>query len=582
MTRPLHRRFLAYGRRYLWPLFSLALLFNVLYGATTGFVPLVIRFLFDDILPANDRSRLYLAPLVIVGVIALRAVSQYLGGYLTESVGQRITTDLRADLAAKVLELPQAYVDRHPSTVLVSRVLSDVNLVKSGLVDGLSNLVKDGLTLVALVLVAFYQDWLLSLIAFILFPLGVWPVLRSSKKVRRHSRQGQTRLAQLGAYLQEALVGSRVVKIFGMQAYELQRFQVENQSVLASALRTTRAKLANQPLMELIGALGFSAVLVYGGEAVIAGSRTTGSFFAFLTSLYLCYAPFKGLAKANATLQQGLSAAEELFAILDTPSDPVDPPQPQRLPGFHLGLKAQGVCFAYGEEPVIDHLDLELPCGSTVALVGPSGGGKSTIIDLFCRFYEPQAGTITLDGLDIRQLALADLRALISVVDQNTFLFNDTVASNIAYGHADASPEAIEAAARAANAHGFISELPQGYDTLIGENGTMLSGGQRQRLAIARALIKNAPILFLDEATSALDSASEQVVQEALDRLMQNRTTLVVAHRLSTVVNADRICVIEAGRLVESGRHSELLARGGRYACLFSTQFASAQPAASA
>jgi subfamily B ATP-binding cassette protein MsbA len=582
MTRPLHRRFLAYGRRYLWPLFSLALLFNVLYGATTGFVPLVIRFLFDDILPANDRSRLYLAPLVIVGVIALRAVSQYLGGYLTESVGQRITTDLRADLATKVLELPQAYVDRHPSTVLVSRVLSDVNLVKSGLVDGLSNLVKDGLTLVALVLVAFYQDWLLSLIAFILFPLGVWPVLRSSKKVRRHSRQGQTRLAQLGAYLQEALVGSRVVKIFGMQAYELQRFQVENQSVLASALRTTRAKLANQPLMELIGALGFSAVLVYGGEAVIAGSRTTGSFFAFLTSLYLCYAPFKGLAKANATLQQGLSAAEELFAILDTPADPVDPPQPQRLPGFHQGLKAQGVCFAYGEEPVIDHLDLELPCGSTVALVGPSGGGKSTIIDLFCRFYEPQAGTITLDGIDIRQLALADLRALISVVDQNTFLFNDTVASNIAYGHADASPEAIEAAARAANAHGFISELPQGYDTLIGENGTMLSGGQRQRLAIARALIKNAPILFLDEATSALDSASEQVVQEALDRLMQNRTTLVVAHRLSTVVNADRICVIEAGRLVEAGRHSELLARGGRYACLFSTQFASAQPAASA
>ncbi len=343
--------------------------------------------------------------------------------------------------------------------------------------------------------------------------------------------------------------------------------------MLASAIRTTRAKLVNQPLMELIGALGFSAVLIYGGEAVIAGSRTTGSFFAFLTSLYLCYAPFKGLARSNATLQQGLSAAEELFAILDTPADPVDPLLPKPLPGFHQGLKAEGVYFAYGGEPVIDHLDLEVPCGSTVALVGPSGGGKSTIIDLFCRFYEPQYGSITLDGTDLRQLALADLRALISVVDQNTFLFNDTVASNIAYGHADASPEAIEAAARAANAHGFISELPQGYDTLIGENGTMLSGGQRQRVAIARALIKNAPILFLDEATSALDSASEQVVQEALDRLMQNRTTLVVAHRLSTVVNADRICVIEAGRLVESGCHQELLARGGRYTTLFRTQF---------
>ncbi|MBM5820444.1 MAG: ATP-binding cassette domain-containing protein, partial [Cyanobacteria bacterium K_DeepCast_150m_m2_101] len=528
-------------------------------------------------LPGNDRGRLYMAPLVIVGVIGFRAVSQFFGGYLTETVGQRITSDLRADLATKVLELPQSYVDRHPSTVLVSRVLSDVNLVKGGLVDGVSSLVKDGLTLVALVLVAFYQDWLLALIAFILFPLGVWPVLSSSKKVRRHSRKGQNSLAQLGAYLQEALVGARVVKIFGMQTYELQRFQQENHSVLASALRTTRAKLLNQPLMELIGAVGFSAVLLYGGEAVIAGTRTTGSFFAFLTSLYLCYAPFKGLAKSNATLQQGLSASAELFAILDTPADPVEPPQPTPVSGFHHRLKAQGVSFAYGDEPVIDQLDLELPCGSTVALVGPSGGGKSTIIDLFCRFYEPQAGSITLDGVDLRQLALADLRALISVVDQNTFLFNDIVASNIAYGHADASPEAIEAAARAANAHGFISELADGYATVIGENGTMLSGGQRQRIAIARALIKNAPILFLDEATSALDSASEQVVQEALDRLMANRTTLVVAHRLSTVVNADRICVIDAGRVVESGTHAELLARAGRYADLFSTQFASAE-----
>jgi len=577
MTQPLLRRFLAYGRRYLWPLFSLALLFNLLYGASTGLVPLVIRSLFDDILPGNDRGRLYMAPLVIVGVIGFRAASQFFGGYLTETVGQRITSDLRADLATKVLELPQSYVDRHPSTVLVSRVLSDVNLVKGGLVDGVSSLVKDGLTLVALVLVAFYQDWLLALIAFILFPLGVWPVLSSSKKVRRHSRKGQNSLAQLGAYLQEALVGARVVKIFGMQTYELQRFQQENHSVLASALRTTRAKLLNQPLMELIGAVGFSAVLLYGGEAVIAGTRTTGSFFAFLTSLYLCYAPFKGLAKSNATLQQGLSASAELFAILDTPADPVEPPQPTPVSGFHHRLKAQGVSFAYGDEPVIDQLDLELPCGSTVALVGPSGGGKSTIIDLFCRFYEPQAGSITLDGVDLRQLALADLRALISVVDQNTFLFNDIVASNIAYGHADASPEAIEAAARAANAHGFISELADGYATVIGENGTMLSGGQRQRIAIARALIKNAPILFLDEATSALDSASEQVVQEALDRLMANRTTLVVAHRLSTVVNADRICVIDAGRVVESGTHAELLARAGRYADLFSTQFASAE-----
>jgi subfamily B ATP-binding cassette protein MsbA len=577
MRLRVYRRFLAYGQPYLWPTFLLALLFNLGYGASTGFVPLVIRYLFDDILPGSDRGRLYAAPAVILGVIVLRAVCQYLGAYLTETVSQSITADLRADLAAKVMDLPQAYIDRHPSTTLISRVLSDVTLVKTGIVDGFSAIFKDSLTLLALVVVAFYQDWLLALIAFILFPVAILPVLKSSKKVRRHSSQGQSSLARLASYLQEALVGSRVVKIFGMEAYELRRFREENTAVLRAALRTTRAKLANQPLMELLGAVGFSAVLVYGGEAVIAGTRTTGSFFAFLTSLYLCYAPFKGLAKANATLQQGVSAARDLFAILDTPADPVEAPAPVMARGVERELRAEAVSFGYGAEPVIHDLSLTIPMGSTVALVGPSGGGKSTIIDLFCRFYDPGAGRICIDDTDIRDLSLASLRGLISVVDQNTFLFNDTVADNIAYGHAAASRQAIEAAARAANAHGFITRLPQGYDTLIGENGTLLSGGQRQRIAIARALIKNAPILLLDEATSALDSASEQVVQEALDRLMRNRTTLVVAHRLSTVVKADRICVIEAGRLVESGTHRQLLARGGRYAVLFSTQFSNTE-----
>ncbi|MEX1325057.1 MAG: ABC transporter transmembrane domain-containing protein [Synechococcaceae cyanobacterium] len=581
-----YRRLLAYGHRYLWPTYLLAFLFNLGYGASTGVVPLVIRYLFDEVLPSADRTRLYAAPAVILVVIGLRALCQYLGGYLTETVGQGITADLRAELAARVMVLPQSYIDRSSSSSLISRVLSDVTLVKTGIVDGLTSLAKDSLTLLVLVLVAFYQDWLLSLLAFILFPLGVWPVLRSSRKVRRHSSRGQSSLARLASTLQEALVGSRVVKVFGMEGYELERFQQENRSVLRSALRTTRAKLANQPLMELLGAAGFSAVLLYGGEAVIAGTRTTGSFFAFLTSLYLCYAPFKGLAKANAVLQQGVAAARDVFAILDTPPDPADPPRPRSLGPFRRALRAEAVSFAYDREPVIRDLDLEIPHGGTVALVGPSGGGKSTIIDLFCRFYDPSAGRITIDGLDLREISLASLRSQISLVDQNTFLFNDTVANNIAYGHGydgclqggePASRQEIVAAARAANAHGFIEQLSEGYDTLIGENGAMLSGGQRQRIAIARALIKNAPLLFLDEATSALDSASEQVVQEALDRLMANRTTLVVAHRLSTVVNADRICVIAGGRLVESGRHAELLARGGLYAGLVSSQFATTE-----
>ena len=576
MSAQIYQRLAFYGRSHLWPGFSLALFFNFLYGASTGFVPLVIRYLFDDILPSSDRSRLYLAPVAILVVIVLRAVSQYLGSYLTEAVGQSITADLRHQLAERILDLPQSYVDRNSSTVLVSRVLTDVSLVKSGIVDGFSSIFKDSLTLVVLVCVAFYQDWLLSLIAFILFPLAILPILNSSKKVRRHSSKGQLSLAKLASFLQESVIGLRVVKIFGMQAYELSRFDQENQTVLKAALKTTRAKLANQPLMEVIGAIGFSAVLVYGGENVIAGTRTTGNFFAFLTSLYLCYAPFKGIARSNSILQQGVSAASDLFNILDTKPEPPEASSPHSLNSVSEGLVARNVCFGYGDELVIDDLSLELPCSGTVALVGPSGGGKSTIIDLLCRFYDPSSGVISIDGIDIRQLSLASLRSLISVVDQNTFLFNDTVANNIAYGLSSASSPQIEAAARAANAHDFIIQLPEGYATLIGENGTMLSGGQRQRIAIARALIKDAPLLFLDEATSALDSASEQVVQEALDRLMADRTTLVVAHRLSTVVNADCICVIAGGRVVESGNHATLLARGGTYADLFSTQFANA------
>jgi subfamily B ATP-binding cassette protein MsbA len=576
MSAQIYQRLAFYGRSHLWPGFSLALFFNFLYGASTGFVPLIIRYLFDDILPSSDRSRLYLAPVVILVVIVLRAASQYLGSYLTEAVGQSITADLRHQLAERILDLPQSYVDRNSSTVLVSRVLTDVSLVKSGIVDGFSSIFKDSLTLIVLVCVAFYQDWLLSLIAFILFPLAILPILNSSKKVRRHSSKGQLSLAKLASFLQESVIGLRVVKIFGMQAYELSRFDQENQTVLKAALKTTRAKLANQPLMEVIGAIGFSAVLVYGGENVIAGTRTTGNFFAFLTSLYLCYAPFKGIARSNSILQQGVSAASDLFNILDTKPEPPEASSPQSLNSVSEGLVARNVCFGYGDELVIDDLSLELPCSGTVALVGPSGGGKSTIIDLLCRFYDPSSGVISIDGIDIRQLSLASLRSLISVVDQNTFLFNDTVANNIAYGLSSALSPQIEAAARAANAHDFIIQLPEGYATLIGENGTMLSGGQRQRIAIARALIKDAPLLFLDEATSALDSASEQVVQEALDRLMADRTTLVVAHRLSTVVNADCICVISGGRVVESGNHATLLARGGTYADLFSTQFANA------
>jgi len=569
----LYRRLLVYLRPYWWPHFALAILCMVLFSATNGAMPFLIRHIFDDVFTNKNMFALKVLPFVIVGVFLVRGVVGFGSTYLTEYVGQRIVADLRNALNDHIQHLSLSFFNRTPTGTIVSRVTNDVALVRTALTDAVAAMLKDASSLVILVVVAFYQDWFLSLIAFVAFPASVLPIIRLSKRLRSFAKKGQVSMGNLTMLLQETIQGNRVVKAFGMEAYEKQRFGEENERLFRLFMKGTAIRAFTNPMMEVLAAFGIAGVVWYGGYSVIVGGRTQGAFLAFLTALFLLYDPFKGLAKTNTTIQQAMGAAERVMELLDTATDVVDRPGARHLDGIRRGIRFDDVSFRYEHEWVLRHIDMEIRPGEVVALVGMSGGGKSTLADLILRFYDIPEGRISVDGVDIRDYTLASLRAHMAIVTQHTFLFNDTVRNNIAYGDISQGMDAITAAAKAANAHDFIMELPDRYDTVIGELGVKLSGGQRQRLAIARALLKNAPILVLDEATSALDNESERLVQAALDTLMQNRTTLVIAHRLSTIRRADRIVVIVRGRIVEQGTHDELLALNAEYRKLYDLQF---------
>ncbi len=568
----LYARLLRYLRPYVWPYFTLAVVCMLLFSATNGVMPFLIRYVFDDVFTAKDRTVLQVLPFVIIGVFLLRGFVSFGSTYLTEYVGQRIIADLRRELNEHIQRLPLSFFHRTPTGTIVSRVTNDVALVRSALTDAVAAILKDASSLVILVAVAFYQDWLLALIAFVVFPASVLPLLKLSKRLRQVAWRGQVTMGQLTTLLQETIQGNRVVKAFGMEEYERRRFNAENERLFFLAMKSTRIRAFTTPMMEILAALGIAGVVWYGGYSVIVGGRTQGAFLAFLTALFLLYEPFKGLARTNTIVQQALGAAQRVTELLDTPAEVVDYPGALELREISEGVRFEHVSFRYDHDWVLRDINLELRRGEVVALVGMSGGGKSTLADLIPRFYDVTEGAIYIDGVDVRHYTLSSLRRQIAVVTQHTFLFNDTVRNNIAYGCADTDIERIVAAARAANAHEFIERLPQGYDTVVGELGVKLSGGQRQRIAIARALLKNAPLLILDEATSALDSESERLVQDALERLMENRTTLVIAHRLSTVRRADRIYVLVAGRIVEEGTHEQLLALNAEYRKLYDLQ----------
>jgi subfamily B ATP-binding cassette protein MsbA len=461
---------------------------------------------------------------------------------------------------------------RHPTGTLLARVNSDVHLLRFAITDALASFMKDAVSLSALMVVAFMKDWFLASMAFVVFPASVLPIIRLSRKIKRFTRRGQIRTGTLTALLQESIQGNRIVKAFGMEKYEDQRYQQENWRLFKQSLRASRIKAVVAPSMEMLASLGIGAVVWYGGWSVINGGRTQGEFMAFMAAMFLMYGPFKGIARTYTAVQQGLAGAERVFEILDEAPEIGDKADAEVARPFSKNIQFHKVDFAYKDTLVLKGVDLTIEAGQMVALVGMSGVGKSTLVDLIPRFYDVRSGRVTIDGVDVRDLTVVSLRAQIGIVSQHTFLFNDTVRNNIAYGEPHRRMEDIIAAAKAANAHEFISALPKGYDSVIGELGMQLSGGQRQRLAIARALLKNAPILILDEATSSLDAESERSVQEALETLMARRTTIVIAHRLSTIRKADRIVVLVEGGVAEEGTHDELLRKNGEYSRLYSIQ----------
>ncbi len=566
------RRLLAYLRPYVWPYFVGALLCMTAYSATAGIVPYLVRSLVDDVLQAGDNSVLRILPAAIAATFVIRAAVNFGQAYLGEYVGQHIVFDLRRGLDEHIQHLPIAYFDKVASSGILSRVTTDVLLVREALTEGVAAMIRDTTTVLVLLVVAIYLDPVLAFVTLVVFPSLILPLQRLSRRMRRLSREGLDTLGALAALLQETILGNRVVKAFGMEGYEKARFSAENTRLLGLYMRAAKIKAFTAPLMEVAAAVGIAATLWIGGASVIGGERTAGGFMAFLTALVLLYEPFKKVVRTNNILQTGLGAAERIFELMDIEPEPTGLGG-SRLGGFSGGIRFEGVSFAYGEERVVHNVDLELAAGQTLALVGPSGGGKSTLADLIPRFYEVDSGRITIDGRDLREIETASLRGLMSVVTQFTFLFNDSVRNNIAYGRPGTADEDVVEAAKAANADEFIRGLPRGYDTVVGELGVQLSGGQRQRVAIARALLKNAPILILDEATSALDSESERLVQAAVEALMEGRTTLVIAHRFSTVRRADRIAVIAGGRVLESGTHEELLEGGEVYKRLHDMQF---------
>ncbi len=533
---------------------------------------IIIQLHLDGLLLKEGLEMLLLIPVTIVLLFLFKGIFEYGHAYLMNYVGLRIVADMREKLYNHLQTLSLSFFTKTPTGILISRITNDVNLIQGSVSNAITGLLKDVFTIVALVGVVFYRDWKMATIAFLIFPLAIIPIKEFGKRLRKFSRKSQQRMGSITTFLHETITGNRIVKAFNMEEYEMRRFAEENNRFFKIVLKRVKIRALSHPLMELFGGIAVAIIIWVGGYRVLRGDLTPGTFFSFMTALFMLYAPIRDLNKVNLEVQEGMAAAVRVFELLDTiPEIKEEGAVP--LPRISKGIDFQEITFRYGAEAVLENISLHVDVGEVIALVGMSGAGKTSLVNLLPRFYDVEKGQILIDGHNIKQVTLKSLRDQIALVTQQTILFNDTVRNNIAYGDLRRSEEEIIEAARAANAHEFIQRLPQGYDTLIGEQGVKLSGGERQRLSIARALLKNAPILILDEATSSLDSDSETEVQKALERLMKGRTVFVIAHRLSTVRNAHRIIVLSDGRIVEQGTHEKLISLHGEYWRLYDLQF---------
>lgn len=572
-NKELMSRLAAVMRPYVGSL-MIAMVGMILVGGFNSLQAYMVKPLLDEIFFNRNAAMLNLLPFALILVFCIKGVFYFLYSFLLERVGQSVIRDLRHALYAHINSLPLSYFQKTPTGEIISRIINDVSILQASVSHALIQLLRDFCSVIGLLGVIFYMDWRLALMSLIFLPMALGPIVVFGRRFRKISVAYQTRIGEATSTLHETIAGARIVKAFCMEQEEVSRFRRKLQEIMDTLMSETKTRCLSNPLIECIGGLGMALILWFGGHEVLQGHSTPGSFMSFLTALILLYDPIKGVSKINATFQQGAAASGRIFQLLDIQAEIRERTDAVPLPPFHREIVMEEVSFWYEPgRPVIKDLNLRLQRGDILAIVGPSGSGKSTLANLMPRFYDICAGTLRIDDHDIREVTLASLRGQMALVTQQTILFNDTVRNNIAYGRKSCTEAEIHEAAKAAYAFDFIMDLPQAFDTVIGELGARLSGGQQQRVSIARALLQNAPILILDEATSSLDTESEREVQRALENLMQNRTTIVIAHRLSTIKNADRIIVLKEGRLVEQGTHEELLTLNGEYSGLYRSQF---------
>ena len=567
-----YRRLLAYARPHLG-MFMIGVLGMALFAATDSAMAYLVKIFLGGAFVTQDPRVIWIVPLCAVVLFLLRGIGDYVSNYFPGWVGRQIIKSLRRELFEHYLRLPTAYHDAATGGQMLSRLTYNIEMVAEASTNAITSLIRDTLTILGLLATLFYLNWRLAAFVLLLAPPMSWLIQYVNRLFRRYSQRIQSSMGDVTRVTREALDAHRVIKVFNAQDYEARRFEVANELNRASNMRLIRARAISNPVVQLIASLGLAGVLYYSIAQVFEHKLAVDEFMAFLTALLLITAPLRRLVNIFAPLQQGIAAGASVFEVLDRPVESDTGTRALERARGHVDFDA--VSFSYSAEKgdVLRDVTLSLRAGQKIAIVGKSGGGKSTLVGLLPRLYEPRAGAVRLDGVDVRDYRLADLRRQVSLVSQDVVLFNDSIRANIAFGRPDASDAEVEAAARAAYVLEFTDELPDGLDTQIGDRGAQLSGGQRQRISIARALLKDAPVLILDEATSALDTEAERRIQAALDSLMQGRTVLIIAHRLSTIESADRIVVIDEGAVAEQGSHAELIARGGLYATLHRLQF---------